>query len=207
MAKKNAPAKLRRQLFEKEHARVANEFRQLGVSLTERKISRAKFQKQMQEGLKKYYIRTALLGKGGRKLTKRDRADLSRFLSVAYRYLDRFVGDLKSYKAKKSDVQIQAQAASYAGGWGVFTRFTIPAVIADMLPALPGVDCLGGALCGCWLEWSMSGQTIQVWWQLNLSKEHCVLCVDYAAKWRPLELELPDREEFDEEDWEDLMEW
>lgn len=205
--KTQSPSKANMRLYEKEQAKVSDEFRQLGMSLATGKISRTKFKKQMQDGLKKYYIRIALLGKGGRKLTKQDRADLSRFLSKAYQYLDGFLGDLKSYKANLSEAQVSSRAASYAGGWGVYTRFTIPSVIADMLPALPGVDCLGGALCGCWLEWSMSGQTIEVYWLLNLSKEHCVLCVSYAADWQPLELELPDREEFNEEDWEDMLDW
>lgn len=204
---KISPSSSAMRLYGKEQEQMREQFRKWGDSLAAGKLTRARFKKLMQTSLKKYFIRLALLGKGGREFTARDRSDLSRFLRQRYDYLDGFLGDLKGYKAKFSEAQVGARAASYANGWGVFTRFTIPAVIADMLPALPGVDCLGGALCGCWLEWSISGNTIEVRWFLNISKEHCVNCVSYAAEWQPLELELPDQEDLEEEDWLDIVEW
>jgi hypothetical protein len=204
---KQQPAKARIQLYDKEQLKRADQYSQWASDLISKKLKRSKFKKLMQDDLKRYYIQTALLGKNGRSLTARDRKDISRFLSQAYQYLNGFYNDLKGYKAKISEAQITARAASYSNSWGVFSRFTIPAVIADMLPALPGVDCLGGANCGCWLEWSVSGQVVEVRWFLTAFKEHCVNCMAFAAEWQPLELELPSQEEMDEEDWVDIEDW
>lgn len=203
---KRAPSKARMKLYEKEHASRANRYGAWAQDLIDHKISRAKFKKFMKADLKSSQIRVALLGNGGKKLTTRGRKDLSKFLAQSYSYLDGFISDLTRFK-DLSDAQTVARARSYANDWGVFTRYTVPAVLADLLPALPGIDCLGQALCGCWLEWSVTDNVAEVRWFLLAGKEHCVNCVSFAAEWTPLEVDLPDQQDMDEEDWLELQDW
>lgn len=143
--------------------------------------------------LKNYYLRLALIAKGGRALTTKDKADMGVLLAKSYDYLDGFISDLTDYKAKNkiaTDQGAISRGASYDRGWHVFSRYSIPGAIADALPALPGLDCLGGALCGCFLEWDVTADTVEVWWRLSPIKIHCVLCSDFAVEWDPYEIPL-----------------
>lgn len=146
------------------------------------------FREKMQRELKRYLIRLALIAKGKKDLTDLDKKDLSRFLAMSYAYLDGFMQDVEEYsnKALASDEGIISRAASYGFGWGVFSRFTIPGEIADLLPDLPGLSCLGGEACGCWLEWEIDEEgNALVWWHVNLIKQNCVVCLGLEVDWDP----------------------
>lgn len=152
------------------------------------------FQQKMQRELKSFYIRTALLAKGQEPFTNRDKTDLARFLGMAYGYLDEFVGELQEYKNKAlaSDQGVIHRSSSYGYGWGVFSRFTLPGELADILPELPGLSCLGGEKCGCILEYDFDGHEYHVYWYVNPFKAHCVICADLAIEWDPYVVTIED---------------
>lgn len=192
-------------LYRREQDAFSALFRGYGEALVDGRMSRDKFSNQMQRDLRRYYIRLALLGKDGRDLTGKDRQDLTAFLGQSYEDLSGFMDSVR--EQSRTDAQFVAQAESYGYGWGVFTRYNIPGAIADLLPALPGVDCLGQDRCGCGIEWSVQGGSIEVYWILNPSKIHCVLCSDFSAQWAPLVFDLPDEGDMSEEDWQELLDW
>lgn len=190
----NALNQYQRQFYEKARDQQAAELASLAdLRLGERLTSTA-YKEAMQDSMKQYYIQLALVAKGGRPLTARDRKDIGRFLVTQRPYLDEFTTAIDQYLAKElRTVQgVLSRSSSYANAWGVFTRFALPAALADALPALPGIDCLGGMRCGCWLEWAAFDQTVEVYWHVNAFKEHCILCSDFEIEWAPLSLSIED---------------
>jgi hypothetical protein len=180
------------QLYTQKHNRYESEFARIvdnylkGGSLSTMKSA-------FKLELRSYYIQLALLAKGGRSLTPQDKTDLGILLAKSYDFLDGFVVDLEKYngsKALATDEGAIGRGARYSNAWHVYSRYSIPAALADVLPALPGQDCLGMSLCGCWLEWGKVGNVIEVYWRINPIKEHCVLCVDYTTKWDPYEVDI-----------------
>jgi len=143
------------------------------------------FKSKMQRDIKTFYIRTALIAKGKNEFTERDRYDLQRFLALKYQYLNGFVLALESYKELRTDQGVTARAASYGWGWGVFSRYTLPGELADLLPDLPGTSCLGGESCGCFLEYEFVDGEYHVYWYVNGIKEHCPICIDLSIDWSP----------------------
>lgn len=180
----------RRAIYEELETEREKEFRAIADAFTASGNLKL-FKEGMRQGLKEHYIQTALVAKGGRLLTARDRQDLGLMLAATYDYLDGFTKELGKQKAL-SVAQSVARAGSYAAAWGVFTRFGLPAALAEALPALPGIDCLGAMRCGCWLEWEVGNKSVDVYWHINPIKEHCVLCLDFTAEWNPLTLEIQD---------------
>lgn len=180
-------------LYDQERNGQASEFGRVADNYLTGTTSLETLHDFFKKGLRDYYIRLALIAKDGYQLTDHDKIDLGILLARSYDYLGGFVSDLKFYTASKdlaTDNGVVDRAARYANGWHVFSRYSIPAALADALPALPGQDCLGGALCGCFLEWVKIGDVIDVWWRLNLAKENCVLCQDYKMTWNPYEVSL-----------------
>lgn len=155
------------------------------------------FKKKMQDELKSFYIRTALIAKGEEELTDSDRLDISRFLANVYEYLDGFIEDLKEYKkALATDQGVISRTSSYGLGWGVFSRFSIPEELARVLPHLPGISCLGNGDCGCILEWDVSEDGVEVYWLVNPFKQHCIICADLGIDWNPLVIPIEELEGF-----------
>lgn len=180
----------REKLYDSEREEREKEFRSLVDLYISGSLTLDRYRSAMEAGLKEHYIRLALIAKGGRPLTEKDRNDIGVMLAASYDYLTGFSNVLEEYPDSISNVQALHRSGSYANAWGVYTRFALPSVIADLLPALPGLDCLGGMLCGCWLEWEVTDSEIHVYWYTNPSKEHCVLCLDATVSWTPYTIPL-----------------
>ncbi len=172
------------QLYEEERRRSQKLFAEHAQGYLDGE-SLSTFKQKMQQDIKTFYIRTALIAKGKAAFTERDRRDLQRFLALKYQYLDGFVEALAYYKELQSDQGVTARAASYGWGWGVFSRYTLPGELADMLPDLPGTSCLGGESCGCFLEFEFVDGEYHVYWYVNGIKEHCPVCIDLSIDWSP----------------------
>jgi len=189
-------------LYQQEQARVKPIFEKLAQDHLSGSLSLSDFKSRMQDELKRYYIRVALIAKGEREFTARDKEDLQKFLALIYSYLDGFVGDLRGYKALASDQGVISRASSYGVGWGVFSRYSIPGELADMLPHLPGISCMGNGDCGCILEFDRDENGYHVYWIVSAFKEHCPVCADLAVEWSPLTITY---EEIIEEYGEDVL--
>lgn len=164
------------------------------------------FMQNMREALQEYYVRLALIASQGEVNSWND-AEL--LLGRQYDFLDEFANDLLDGDELSSE-QILARASRYSYAWSVFARYTLPDEVADILPAMPGVDCLGLDACGCWWEFEITRSGyLYAWWRVNLSKEHCPICMDYGMTYSPFIAVLPDIEvddaEFDDEDILDLL--
>lgn len=186
----NALTEQQKKLYAQKHDRYESEFGRIVESYL-KGGSLSTMKKAFELELRSYYTQLALLAKGGRTLTLQDKIDLGILLAKSYDFLDKFVVDLKDYNSSKSlatDEGAISRGARYSNAWHVYSRYSIPAALADALPALPGQDCLGASLCGCWLEWGRVDDVIEVYWRLNLIKENCVLCADYAVSWQPYEV-------------------
>lgn len=193
-----------KQFYDRAHRQQQSELAALADMRLSDHLSAVQYKEAMMDSLKQYYIQLALVAKGGRTLTSRDRKDIGRFLVFQKSYLDKFSDKIDRYKAKTlaTDQGVLSNSSSYANAWGIFTRFALPAALADALPALPGIDCLGGMSCGCWLEWAAFEDTVEVYWHVNpLKQPHCVLCADYNVEWAPFSLDIAelDPDLFDEE--------
>jgi hypothetical protein len=181
-----------RQFYDQEHAKQQTELASLADLVMSDRITTDSFKEAALDSLKQYYIRLALVAKGGRELIARDRVDIGRFLAFQSGYLDEFADELADYKKVSAQSKVLAssqgvlsRASLYANAWSLYSRYSIPASLADALPALPGIDCLGGALCGCFLIWAVVGDAVEVYWEINPSKENCVLCSDFKVEWDP----------------------
>lgn len=188
--------KLQRDFYDNAQIQQSNELATLADLWLSDRVSTQQFREGMVDSLKQYYIQLALVAKGGRPLIARDRIDIGRFLSLQSSYLQGFATDLDIYRQTRekiaSDQGVLDRSTRYSHGWGVFTRFGLPAALADALPALPGIDCLGGMLCGCWLEWTTYDDGVEVYWYVNGIKEHCALCAGFDAEWSPLFIPIED---------------
>lgn len=138
----------------------------------------------MRDEIRKYNLDIALLGKGGRTFTDRDSVDLENYIKQSYSFLGGFIDDI--HIGDVSGARLIWRAGRYSYLWDRYTRFSIPSELFDLLPAHPGTDCLGGEACGCWLGWEKVGDEWHVTWIINPAKEHCVLCLEFAAAWQPL---------------------
>lgn len=194
------------ELYEQERLFTSSKLRMLAADyLVVRDIHA--FVRNMREALRDYYVRLALIASQGEVNSWND-AEL--LLGRQYDFLDEFANDLLSGDEFSSE-QILARASRYSYAWSVFARYTLPDEIADILPAMPGVDCLGLDACGCWWEFEITRSGyLYAWWRVNLSKEHCPICMDYGVTYSPFIAILPDvevaeGEELDDEDILDLF--
>lgn len=191
-------------LYEQERDKFKADLETLAKKYVSGKRTLAAFEKAMREGLKRFYIRVALIAKGKHKFSDKDRGDLQKFLGLIYSYLDDFIDDLDLYSRKElaTDQGVISRASSYGVGWGVFSRFTIPGELADMLPFLPGISCMGDGDCGCILEYDNDEEGYNVYWVRNPFKESCVVCLDLSVEWSPYKISY---QELEEEFGEDIF--
>lgn len=184
-----------RMLYEQESERVRNRLQDVAALYIAGTITLESFRDRAQRELKTFYIRLALIGSNGADLSEQSVQELLGALATQYQYLDGFIEDLRRAEQSEdivlSDRYIFWRIGLYSLGWDRVVRHAIPDWLSEMLPAFPGVDCLGGPACGCSLAWETSGESVLVWWVLDVFKEHCVVCIDLAAEWSPLELPLP----------------
>jgi len=188
-------------LYEREQGIVKLVLEDIAKEYLKGQLSLSAFKEKMQSQLKRFYIRVALIAKGKKELTQRDREDLRKFLGLTYNYLDGFVKDLGEYKTIASDQGVISRSSSYGVGWGIFSRFYLPGELADMLPALPGISCLGNGDCGCILEYDSDEEGYNIYWIVSPFKEHCPVCIEYAIEWSPFKISF---EEIQEEYGEDI---
>ncbi len=193
-AKREGVTKAQVALYDKEQAKIKPTLEKFAQDYLTSTLTLLAFKASMQKQIKQFYIRTALIAKGKHKFTQRDKADLQKFLGLMYGYLDGFVKDLGEYKALVSDQGVVSRASSYGVGWGVFSRFSIPGELADMLPDLPGISCLGNGDCGCILEYDSDEEGYNIYWVPNPFKEHCVICADLAIEWDPYKISFDELE-------------
>lgn len=185
-------------LYQAEQRRSAGLFQDLLGSYLSGERSHSSLAETFNQELRALHLRTALIARDGKPLTKFGRRRLGEFLTQSQAYLDGFLQDLAVYKVIKSDQQALARASAYSHTWGVYVSFSVPGALAAVLPALPGVDCLGLSNCGCILEYAQAEGGFEVFWIINPLKEHCVLCSGYAVEWSPLFIPFSEVEdEFD----------
>ena len=162
----------------------------LASSYNNGEIDKDSFIDKLKELVQKYYILFALIGSGGKSIKGKDRQDLEFFLAATFSLIEDFRQTLDQEGITAA--YITWRASLYATARHVFLRYTMPRDIFFVLPALPGVDCLGDGKCGCWLEIIEDGDEVQVYWHMNEDKEHCEVCLGYAMEWTPLIISLSD---------------
>lgn len=181
-------------MYEDERSNAEQRLLQIADLYIAHAITANEFRARMQQELREYYIRLALIGREGADLSEWDLRDMVEALEVQYAYLDGFTNDLLA--AQDADVQFSDRyvlwrTSLYSLAWDRMMHHVLPDWLVDILPAIPGVDCLGGGACGCQLAWETIGEEVEVYWLLDPFKEHCVNCISYAMEWSPLTLELP----------------
>ena len=191
-------SEFQRQFYDQSHTEMVLHLSGIADLFLSSHLNRSGFQEAMLESLKQYYIRLALVAKGGRSLTDTDISDLGLFLALQQDFLSNFSNDIQEFvdgdqtgtAAFATAAGVFHRSSLYANAWSVYSRYLIPASLADVLPALPGIDCLGGPACGCFLIWDVAGDSVEVLWKTTPGKETCVLCEDFAISWNPLVIPL-----------------
>lgn len=141
-------------------------------------ITLALLRSRFREALRLHYTRLMILALQGEEPTEGQLAELDRRISVEHVLLEGFLADLAVGEITKN--RALWRAGMYAPARGLFSYFSVPQAIADLMPGLPGDVCLGNGLCGCWLEYEIdSDGTAWVWWRVNPAKEHCEVCLEY----------------------------
>ncbi len=140
------------------------------------------FDEKFKDGLEEHYARLMLLAIGEtREVTQDDLTTVQRRLEKEYGYLDGFVEDIRT--GRMTQPRAMWRAGLYGWNRGVYINFTIPSNISDLMEVLPGDDCEGKSLCGCFLDVEIDeAGTIYVYWQMDITKEHCAICASHALE-------------------------
>lgn len=170
---------------EREYDRLAEfyveEFQRLVLAYLAGTITINGFRGDMRESLKSLYIDMVRLGiDGSRDITIEDMEWMDARLETQYAYLEGLVDDL--YNNRASPDRFLWRVGLYAYPRAVFVNFSIPPGIGDLMPYLPGDDCLGGANCHCTLDVQFVDDEIHVDWLLDPMSHNCVVCIEHAAE-------------------------
>lgn len=139
------------------------------------------FESRFKSGLEEHYARLMLLALGTtREVTENDLDVLKKRLEKDFDYLDGFVEDISTGRMTQS--RALWRAGLYGFARGAYVNFTIPPDVVELMPVLPGDDCLGGSLCGCHLEVEYDSNTVYVYWLLDPTKESCGVCIAHAIE-------------------------
>lgn len=198
---KQGPTPKRNRLYDELRLQAEELFKGYALLYVMGEINLSVFHMLMQQTVKEQHLDVALLGKGGRKLTIRDKRDLEVYIGEAFEFVDGFITDITA--GEVSDEGIVRRAGRYSYLWDRYARFTIPAELFDLLPAHPGEDCLGGAACGCYIGWEKVDDEIHVYWYIDPSKEHCAFCLLFFSEWQPLIIPMGELEEEVDFDYEE----
>lgn len=140
-------------------------------------IAREAFERNFRQTIYGYLIALANISIK-REFTDQEIALLEKFNEQQNAYFDGFLEDI--------DEMTPARAAWRAGLYGysrhVYVAFSIPINIAELMPYLPGEDCLGGDLCHCSLEVQKDKDKILVYWVLDPASESCEVCISHALE-------------------------
>lgn len=143
-------------------------------------ISIDMLRQRFQQALDDHYLRMMLLALD-REPTQRDIDVLQRRLDKEYEYLNGFVEDIRT--GRTTQQRALWRAGLYGFARAAYINFTIPQDVADLMPVLPGDDCLGGSYCGCGLQLEVDDDgTHYVYWQLDPLKESCPVCIAHAIE-------------------------
>lgn len=137
---------------------------------------------RFRSGLEEHYVRMMLLAiDGTREVTEEDLEILQHRLDREYEYLDGFIEDIRT--GRMTQQRALWRAGLYGFARAAYVNFSVPTDIADLMPQLPGDDCLGGSLCGCSLnvEFDTEG-TAYVYWIIDPAKESCPVCIGHAIE-------------------------
>lgn len=135
------------------------------------------FDTQFRNGLKDIYLRAMILARGDKEITEDDLVELQRRIDEQYGYFDGFMKDLRTGRYSQS--KSMWRAALYGFPRGAYVYYSVPADVADLMPVLPGDDCLG--ICKCALDVSYDDDgTVYVDWVLDPLAEHCVVCLSHV---------------------------
>lgn len=145
-------------------------------------LSAAEFIDQIRSRLRDYYLDIAFLVRDD--LTQAEIDNIAQLLAVQGAYLDGFLDDLESDEPP-SDSLILWRAGIYSFAWDVLIRFNTPGTAWAVLPAWPGIDCLGGAACGCQWMWEEFGDEMYFYWVVNPLKDHCTVCLENESQYNP----------------------
>lgn len=137
---------------------------------------------RFRSGLEEHYVRLMLLAiDDSRPVTEDDLAILQRRLDKEYAYLASFVEDIRTGRITQQ--RAIWRAGLYGFSRAAYINFTVPTNVADLMPVLPGDDCLGGSLCGCSLQVEVDDDgTHYVYWLIDPAKESCPVCIAHAIE-------------------------
>jgi len=167
---------------DEDYDRIAEEdsefFKSLVTAYFAGRLTKSAFESTFKESISTHFVRlmdSAL----GRDPTQKELDMLNRFLTRETQYFDGFMRDIEG--------MTEGRAAWRAGLYGysrhVYTAYTIPIDVVELMPYLPGEDCLGGDLCHCSLDvqYNSDGDAL-VYWQLDPGSESCEVCITHALE-------------------------
>lgn len=151
------------------------------------------FESRFKSGLEEHYARLMLLALGtAREVTEHDLDTIKNRLDKTYSFLDGFVEDIRIGRMTQS--RALWRAGLYGFARGAYVNFTIPPDAADLMPVLPGDDCLAGSLCHCSLSSEVDTDgTLYVYWNLDPTSESCGVCIAHSIE-SPFVFTLEDQE-------------
>lgn len=165
--------------FDKQSEENSKKLQHLVELLYAGEIVLSEFDNRFRSELKDIYLKTMLLGRGNQEINEVDLATLQKQLDKQYAYLDDFVKDLST--GRYSQQKALWRAGLYGTPYAAFVYYDTPPDVANLMPVMPGLDCLGLGYCGCGLSISYDDEgTAYVDWVLDPLKEHCVLCIAHA---------------------------
>lgn len=163
--------------FDKESEKASLKLQHLVELFYAGEITLNEFTGRFQSELKDHYMKVMLLGRGSQEITELDLAELQKKLDKQYKYLDGFVKDLGT--GKYSQQRSMWRAGLYGFPYAAFIYYDTPQDVADLMPVLPGDDCLGICRCGLDVSYDDEG-TAYVDWVLDPTAEHCIVCLSHA---------------------------
>ena len=144
-------------------------------------VSIKQLETSLKNGIDRNLVRMMLLGIANkRKPTSEDMDWIEERMDSEHKYLDSFINELKSGNISREAANWRV--GLYAFPRSAFTRFQTDVDVADLMPVLPGDDCLGLSACRCSLEQEVVGDEIHVNWMVDPASESCSVCLAHAME-------------------------
>lgn len=138
------------------------------------------FRSRFRQAIKDHFTAVMIIALEGRDPTPGQLAELNRRIELEYEYFSGFLEDLRD--GVISPERALWRAAMYSPTRGTYAYFSLPDVVANLMPGLPGDVCLGDGLCGCRLEYYQDDEgNVIVEWIVDPQKEHCEVCLQYEG--------------------------
>ena len=167
--------------------------RRLVIQLRDGELSVQEYTLAMRRLIRKAYLSQYLLAKGGvNAITRRDITDIASLTLRQYGYLQNFARQIKN--GELSINQIRARSEMYLhSSTQAYERGQAASFGID-LPEYPGD---GNQIClsRCKCRWEITRKddgTIEAYWRINITAEHCKSCKDNRARWNPYIIESED---------------